>query len=260
MKASIRNLVVFVTLVLSLSSHARSEEKPKEFCPIDSLKDSEFLLLARQVITSLGSYTPDSAEGQFRELRKVFVEPGLNAFDELILGSELRSVRELERRQEFEISDTKLERYPEKRLAVVKLDGIRRRWISELKMPQSKAAYYVKLQRTCSVGESGGKLVVSDVRFRLSDDKESRRSKIEYSNFSEIFVKTRLDVLQQEADLRKTEKILHQVVRDFRGHKERLVSILEKLVSKIETLETKVHSLSKTVDILESELEKLGDK
>ena len=158
-------------------------ERPQPgFYSVKQLPDSQFINAASSVVNLIATYQPAVARRQFKTARKYLWEPALTEFEEVMMGSELRTIEETKRSQMFFINPRliKVERFPELDLVVVRIPGVRQKLIGNKPLPADEMAYYVKMTTIPRNVHNEYGIVVIDLRLRRADERQvSKEDKME---------------------------------------------------------------------------------
>jgi hypothetical protein len=151
-------------------------ERPQPgYYSLKQLPDSQFINAATSVVNLIATYQPAVARRQFKTARKYLWEPALSAFEEDMMGAELRTVEETKRSQMFFINPRliKVERFPEVGggVVVVRIPGIRQKLIGDKPLPADQMVYYVKMTTIPRNVHNEYGIVVIDIRLRRADER-----------------------------------------------------------------------------------------
>lgn len=165
-------LIVFMTADITIEPPENPQ--PGRYS-VKQMPDSEFLRAATDIVNLIATYQPMTAEAQFRKARTKLWEPALSEFEARMIGinerdtnSEIWAISSSHRSQVFLVNNdlVRVQRFPNKDIAVVRLPGTVQRIISNEPLKSEEIVYYVKMTTIprSAYNESG--IVVIDIRLK----------------------------------------------------------------------------------------------
>ena len=150
-------------------------ERPQPgYYSVRQLPDSQFINAATSVANLIATYQPAVARRQFKTARKYLWEPALTAFEETMMGSEIKAIEETKRSQMYFINPRliKVERFPEIDTVVVRIPGVRQKLIGNQPLPADEIVYYVKMTTIPRNFHNEYGIVVVDIHLRRADGRQ----------------------------------------------------------------------------------------
>ncbi|MCB0338331.1 MAG: hypothetical protein KDD53_01950 [Bdellovibrionales bacterium] len=136
----------------------------------DQIPESEFIDYATRYINLIATYQPATAERQFKEARKLLLEPMLSKFDAEMMRTELQAIIDTKRTQVYFVDPTTIEVSIDGRTAYVALQGERLKMIGGRKMPIAKTSFLLQMTTVPhnSFNEYG--IVITNVNYKNEVD------------------------------------------------------------------------------------------
>lgn len=134
---------------------------------VKRLPDSEFVNVAIELANLTTTYTPVTAEKQFKAARKLLWEPALSQFEKDKVEVELRQIQESSRTQIFLVDQKqiKVERQPDLDFVVVRLAGIKTTIVGSRPLPEAGMNVYVRMTTVPKNPYNEFGIVVTDLRY-----------------------------------------------------------------------------------------------
>ena len=164
-------LFIMLSLYFSADTIVEVPEKPQPgHYSVKRLPDSEFINVANEVVNLSSTYTPATAERQFKAARKFLWEPALSQFETDKIKREIPQIVETARSQLFIVdqNQVKVERRPERDFVVVRLPGLRRKMIGSQPLSPDQMVVYVRMTTIPKNLYNDFGIVVTDIRFEDS--------------------------------------------------------------------------------------------
>ncbi len=166
--------VVFISLVAMLWLYFTADtivdvpERPQPgHYSVKLLPDSEFINVANEVVNLSSTYTPATAERQFKTTRKLLWEPALSQFENEKIKGEVPQIVETARSQIFVVdqNQVRVERRPDRDFVIVRLPGERRKIIGSKMLMPEQMIVYVRLTTIPKNKFNEFGIVATDIRF-----------------------------------------------------------------------------------------------
>ena len=165
-------LIAMISMYFSADTIVEVPERPQPgHYSVRKLPDSEFINVATEVSNLVTTFTPATADRQFKAARKYLWEPALTQFEQDKIATELRMIQETSRSQLFfiDIKQIKVERDPRRDVVVVTLPGTRQKLIGNRALDPDEMVVLVQLTTIPKNIYNEFGIVVTDIRFRSSD-------------------------------------------------------------------------------------------
>lgn len=164
-------LIAMISMYFSGDTIVQVPDRPQPGSySMKKLPDSEFINVAVEVANLVTTFTPATADRQFKAARKFLWEPALSQFETDKIQVELRMIQETSRSQLFFIDtkQIKVERLPEIDSVVVRLPGVRQKLIGNQAIPPDQLVAYVRMTTIPRNEMNEFGIVVTDMRFNES--------------------------------------------------------------------------------------------
>ncbi len=123
-------LAVFTFLMADTRIEIPAAPEPG-FYKLEDIPDKMFIGRAKRVLSMIASYQPDTAENQFKDVRKFLWQPALSKFQLEYLNKELGIIKDTARSQMFYVSNDKTEIHRFDEYVEVKMLGRRKKLLRE---------------------------------------------------------------------------------------------------------------------------------
>ncbi len=258
-------LLFFVSLIAFAFTAAADESSD---CDISKVPEKDYVDHAVRVINLISTYVPEEADRQFNQAKEFFAEPALSEFQSTMLSTELAAIKETKRKQHFSHDPklVKFERFLPAGVVVVRIPGIRNRFLGEKPLPPDEIAYYVKLKPNCQNGGVTPPPLVVDLRLRhalpargqVPEEQVGMRRRISADDaYGDLIQAFKNDIERTKKDSAELSGVVAKNSAEIKEHKTRITSVLETIVSKLEGMDKRINALNEEVQQLRKEIREM---